>query len=154
MRPPVLGENERLGVFATRSPVRPNPIGLSSLKLERIEISPEHGPVLHVAGVDMLSGTPVLDIKPYIPRADSHPEATGGFTDRANRHNLEVDFPQNLLDKIPSEKQTALIKLLSLNPRAANRGAPEQIHTLQFAGREVRFRIIDSRCEVMGVERI
>ncbi len=154
VRPPILGGNERLGVFATRAPFRSNPIGLSSLKLDKIEICPDLGPVLHVSGVDMIDGTPVLDIKPYIPRADSHPEATGGFTDKAGHHNLEVDFPENLLDKIPVDKKEALIKLLSLNPKPAYQNDPERIYGLQFAGMEVHFRIEEGRCEVVEVSQL
>ena len=116
VKPPRLGGNVRMGVFATRSPFRPNPIGLSCVKLERVELSSPDGPVLHVAGADLMDGTPIYDIKPYIPYADCHPEATGGFTDGIDYARLEVDFPEALLARIPEDKRPALIGVLSQDP--------------------------------------
>jgi len=112
VRPPRLGGNTRLGVFATRSPFRPNALGLSAVRLERVELASGRGPVLHVAGADLLDGTPIYDIKPYIPYADAHPEASGGFTDAVPRRTLAVDCPPRLLETVPEGKRAAL--LLSL----------------------------------------
>ncbi|MEE1046263.1 MAG: tRNA (N6-threonylcarbamoyladenosine(37)-N6)-methyltransferase TrmO, partial [Clostridia bacterium] len=117
VRPPRLGGNRRVGVFATRSPNRPNPIGLSVVKIERIAQEPSCGTVIYVSGADMLDGTPIYDIKPYIPYADCVPEAVGGFADEVKDYSLEVDFPKELLEKIPPEKRKALTEILSGDPR-------------------------------------
>ena len=117
VRPPRLGGNARVGVFATRSPFRPNALGLSAVRLEAVELSGKLGPVLHVAGADLLDGTPIYDIKPYLPYADAWPEAIGGFTDRTERHLLTVDCPAALLEQIPAEKREALLAVLAQDPR-------------------------------------
>ena len=142
VKPPRLGGNTRVGVFATRSPFRPNPLGLSCVKLEGVELSSPEGPVLHVAGADLLDGTPIYDIKPYIPYADCHPEATGGFTDSIDYARLNVDFPPALLALIPTEKREALIEVLAQDPRPGYRhGDDERRYGVEFAGFDVRFMV-------------
>ncbi len=126
VRPPRLGGNVRMGVFATRSPFRPNPIGLSCVKLLTIEADPEFGPVLTVAGADLMNGTPIFDIKPYIPYADCHPEATGGFTTAVQMKPLEVSISDDLLDQIPENKRDALIGVLKLDPRPRYQADPDR----------------------------
>ena len=121
VRPPRLGGNTRLGVFATRSPFRPNPIGLSSVRLEGVERDPKLGPVLIVSCADLMDDTPILDIKPYIPYADSHPEASGGFTEQTVSHHLDVDFPEELLQRVPPDKRAALTGVLAQDPRPSHR---------------------------------
>ena len=140
VRPPRLGGNTRLGVFATRSPFRPNPIGLSSVRLEGVERDPKLGPVLLVSCADLMDGTPILDIKPYIPYADSHPEASGGFTEQTVSHHLDVDFPEELLSRVPPDKRAALIGVLSQDPRPSYQDDPARIYGFPFAGMELRFR--------------
>lgn len=144
VRPPVLGGNTRMGVFATRSPFRPNPVGLSVVRLEKVELHTEQGPVLHVSGVDMMDGTPIFDIKPYVPYTDSQPEATGGFTDTIEKQQLKVVFSEQLLSLIPSEKQQTLIEVLSLDPRPSYQDDSERIYGLSFAGFDVRFSVIEN----------
>ncbi|MCD8382987.1 MAG: tRNA (N6-threonylcarbamoyladenosine(37)-N6)-methyltransferase TrmO [Clostridiales bacterium] len=141
VRPPRLGGNESVGVFATRSPYRPNPIGLSAVKLEAVEKRPGTGPVLIVSGADLMDGTPILDIKPYLPYADCHPEATGGFTDQVARRTLEVSFPEALLARIPPEKREALLGVLAQDPRPAYQSDPGRRYGLTFAGWDVRFTV-------------
>lgn len=141
VRPPRLGGNTRMGVFATRSPFRPNPIGLSVVKLEKVDLHTDQGPVLYVSGADMVDGTPLFDIKPYIPYADAHPEATGGFTGNAVGKSLKVIFPDDLLALIPSEKRQALADVLSLDPRPSYQNNPERIYGLTFAGFDIRFSV-------------
>ena len=142
VKPPKLGGNTRMGVFATRSPFRPNPIGLSCVKLERVELSTPEGPVLRVAGADLMDGTPIYDIKPYIPYADCHPEATGGFTDGIDYAPLEVDFPEDLLALIPDEKRAALIGVLAQDPRPGYRHDDDaRRYGVAFAGYDVRFMV-------------
>ncbi|MGN0184183.1 MAG: tRNA (N6-threonylcarbamoyladenosine(37)-N6)-methyltransferase TrmO [Aristaeellaceae bacterium] len=151
VRPPRLGGNVRLGVFATRSPFRPNPIGLSSVRLEGVERDAKLGPVLIVSGADLLDGTPILDIKPYIPYADSHPEASGGFTERTVSHHLEVDFPEELLDRVPGDRRAALIGVLSQDPRPSYQDDPDRIYGFPFAGMELRFRVEGNRLTVVDI---
>ena len=140
VKPPRLGGNVRMGVFATRSPFRTNPIGLSCVKLERVAFSTPDGPVLHVAGADLMDGTPIYDIKPYIPYADCHPEATGGFTDGIDYARLEVDFPEALLARIPEDKRAALIGVLAQDPRPGYRREGDgRRYGVAFAGFDVRF---------------
>ena len=140
VRPPRLGGNTRLGVFATRSPFRPNPVALSCVRLVSVEQSKE-GPVLVVAGADLMDGTPIYDIKPYIPYADCHPEALGGFTTTADDFLLEVDFPKDLLSKLPSEAQTAAVDVLSHDPRPSYQNDPERIYGMRFGNHDIRFRV-------------
>ena len=141
VRPPRLGGNERVGVFATRSPFRPNPIGLSVVRLVAVERDERLGMVLRVSGADMMDGTPVLDIKPYLPYADSVPEATGGFTDTAQKRQVEVRCPARWLEVVPVEKREALLGVLRQDPRPAYQHDPERIYGFGFGGMEVRFKV-------------
>lgn len=141
VRPPKLGGNVRKGVFATRSPFRPNPIGLSAVKLERVEFHKKFGPVLHVSGADLMDGTPIYDIKPYIPFADCIPDGKGGFTEETDNILLEVYFPDELLNFITNEKQKALLQVLALDPRPSYQEDEERIYGLEFAGFDIRFRV-------------
>ena len=151
VRPPRLGGNTRLGVFATRSPFRPNPIGLSSVRLEGVERDPKLGPVLLVSCADLMDGTPILDIKPYIPYADSHPEASDGFTAQTILHHLEVDIPAELLERVPVDKRAALTGVLSQDPRPSYQDDPERIYGLPFAGLELRFRVEGEKLTVVDI---
>ncbi|WP_130870074.1 tRNA (N6-threonylcarbamoyladenosine(37)-N6)-methyltransferase TrmO [Intestinimonas massiliensis (ex Afouda et al. 2020)] len=152
VRPPRLGGNTRMGVFATRSPFRPNPIGLSCVKLEGIEKDPNLGHVLVVSGADLMDGTPILDVKPYLPYADSHPEASGGFTGNVGGKVLEVDFPAQLLDRVPEGKREALIGVLSRDPRPSYQHDPDRVYGMAFAGLEVRFSVDGDVLHVRSVE--
>lgn len=152
VRPPRLGGNRRLGVFATRSPFRPNPIGLSSVRLVEVDWRGADGPALVVAGADLMDGTPIYDVKPYLPYADSHPEAAGGFTDRVARRLLEVECPAELLSMLPPEKREALLGVLAQDPRSSYQADPERIYGMSFAGREVRFTVNGQRLTVRGIE--
>ena len=151
VRPPRLGGNTRLGVFATRSPFRPNPIGLSVVRLEGVERDPKLGPVLVVSGADLLDGTPILDIKPYIPYADSHPDASGGFTEQTVSHHLDVDFPEELLQRVPPDKRAALTGVLAQDPRPSYQDDPSRIYGFPFAGMEVRFRVEGEQLTVVDI---
>ena len=141
VRPPRLGGNERVGVFATRSPFRPNPIGLSVVRLVAVERDERLGLVLRVSGADMVDGTPVLDIKPYLPYADSVPEATGGFTDAKEKRQVRVECPERLLELVPPEKRGALLGVLRQDPRPAYQHDPERVYGFGFGGFEVRFKV-------------
>ena len=152
VRPPRLGGNERMGVFATRSPFRPNAIGLSSVRLERIEFDRELGPVLHVSGADLMDGTPIFDIKPYLPYTDSHPDATGGFTDGAAMEPLTVDCPAELLERVAPEQRPGLLGVLASDPRPRYQDDPERVYGLTFAGRNVKFTVDGGRLTVLEVE--
>lgn len=152
VRPPRLGGNARLGVFATRSPFRPNPLGLSSVKILGIEKTQMYGTVIHVAGADLMDGTPIFDIKPYIPYADCHPDATGGFTDLANDFILQVVFPEELLAQIPESKRKPLVDVLSHDPRPSYQQDSDRVYGLSFAGKNIRFRVHDSTLTVCAVE--
>ena len=151
VRPPRLGGNRRMGVFATRSPFRPNPIALSSVKLAGIEQTAEQGPVLHILGADLMDGTPILDIKPYIPYADAHPEALGGFAAVPAGETLEVLIPPDMLEKIPPERREALRGVLAQDPRPHYQDDPERIYGFGFAGMEVRFSVEGSRLTVREI---
>lgn len=141
VRPPRLGGNVRKGVFATRSPFRPNPVGLSSVKLEGIEFHPKLGPVLHVSGADLMDKTPIYDVKPYLPYVDSHPEASGGFTDRIQDHKLAVEFPEEWLSMIPKERRGALIEVLANDPRPGYQKDPERVYGMPFGDKDVHFQV-------------
>lgn len=154
VRPPRLGGNTRMGVFATRSPFRPNAIGLSSVKLLGVEQTEEYGTVLHVGGADLMDGTPIFDIKPYIPYGDCHPDATGGFTDTAGEFLLKVDFPAELLAMLPEEKQQAAIGVLSHDPRPSYQRAPERVYGLSFAGYDIRFTVQDDLLTVKELQKL
>lgn len=154
VRPPRLGGNTRMGVFATRSPFRPNNLGLSSVKLIGLEETRDYGTVIHVAGADLMDGTPIFDIKPYIPYGDCHPEATGGFTDTAGDFLLQVDFPSSLLQKLPSDKQEAAIGVLSHDPRPSYQRKPDRIYGVGFAGFDIRFTVKDNILSVLEVNEL
>ena len=154
VRPPRLGGNTRMGVFATRSPFRPNNLGLSSVKLLGVEHTKEYGTVLHVAGADLMDGTPIFDIKPYIPYGDSHPNASGGFTDQANDFLLDVNFPENLLETIPPEKQAAAIGVLSHDPRPSYQNQSDRIYGLTFSGFDIRFKVNGKNLTVLDVSKV
>ena len=141
VRPPRLGGNVRKGVFATRSPFRPNPIGLSSVKLEKVEIDPKLGPVLHVSGADLMDGTPIYDIKPYIAYTDSHPEAVSGFATKPAEYLLEVDIPEELLQKVPESQRESLIAVLQHDPRPQYQDDPERVYGMAFGGMEIKFKV-------------
>lgn len=154
VRPPRLGGNARMGVFATRSPFRPNSLGLSCVRLLGTEETKEHGTVIHVAGADLMDGTPIFDIKPYIPYADSQPDALGGFTDHADDFLLQVDFPAQLLEKLPQSKQEAALAVLSHDPRPSYQKDPERVYGLPFAGFDIRFRVQDKTLTVLEVIKL
>lgn len=151
VRPPRLGGNVRKGVFATRSPFRPNPIGLSSVKLENIEWDSKQGPILHVSGADLMDGTPIYDVKPYLPYVDSHPNASGGFTEQIKKEKLEVIFPGNFLMQIPKEYREALKEVLEKDPRPGYQKNPERIYGLAFLDKDIHFKVEENVLTVCGV---
>lgn len=153
VRPPRLGGNQRVGVFATRSPFRPNGIGLSSVKLVKIEQHPELGPVLYVAGADILDGTPIFDIKPYLPYVDSHPEALGGFSEEHKEDRLQVNITEELLQKVKAEKQKALLGILEGDPRPSYQDDPERIYGMNFAEYEIKFKVNKDCLTVCQIEK-
>lgn len=153
VRPPRLGGNVRMGVFATRSPFRPNPIGLSSVSIERIELNTPDGPVIYVRGADLMNGTPIIDIKPYLPFTDSHPDAAGGFTDvTAKQKPLEVIIPEELytLYNLKEEQWAALRQVLSQDPRPHYQHDDDRIYGLEFAGQEFHFTIREGVCRLLS----
>ena len=154
VRPPRLGGNTRMGVFATRSPFRPNSLGLSSVRLLGVEKTEEFGTVLHVGGADLMDGTPIFDIKPYIPYGDCHTDATGGFTDTAGDFLLQVDFPAELLGKLPEGKRDAAMGVLSHDPRPSYQRKPGRVYGLTFAGFDIRFTVDADVLTVQSVEQI
>ena len=149
VRPPRLGGNERLGVFATRSPYRPNPLALSCVELERVEFDTPRGPLLHILGADLLDGTPIYDIKPYVPYADAHPEAREGFA--SVPEGLEVVFPGELLERVPEDRREALRGVLSCDPRPHYQKDPERVYGMSFAGLEVKFTVSGNTLTVRDV---
>ncbi len=151
VRPPRLGGNARMGVFATRSPFRPNPIGLSCVKLQRVELEGPQGPVLHVLGADLVDGTPIYDIKPYVPFSDCRPQATGGFAGPVRDRALKVEFPPELLEKIPPERRKALTALLAQDPRPSYQHDPLRRYGMPFAGWDVGFTV---EGDVLTVRRV
>ena len=153
VRPPRLGGNTRMGVFATRSPFRPNPLGLSSVRLEAIEHRPELGPVLIVRGADLMDGTPIYDIKPYIPYADCHPDAAAGFTAQTQRHTLQVDFPEALLLRVPEEQRAALTGVLALDPRPSYQHDPSRVYGMEFGPVKVHFTVDGEQLTVTDITR-
>ena len=152
VRPPRLGGNTRMGVFATRSPFRPNAIGLSSVKLDGVELHPTLGPVIHVSGADLLDGTPIFDIKPYLPYTDSHPEALGGFTAGYQGYKLEVDFPPALLEQVPEEDREGLMGVLAQDPRPSYQDDPERVYGMAFGTVDVKFTVTEGKLTVVGVD--
>jgi len=150
VRPPRLGGNTRIGVFATRAPYRPNPLGLSCVRLEQVDASSQ--PVrLIVSGIDLLDGTPIYDIKPYIPLADCKPDAAEGYTAETRQHLLEVDFPAELLALLPQEKQQAAIDVLRLDPRPGYSDDPARQYGVCYAGMDIRFHVSGSQLTVCAV---
>lgn len=153
VRPPRLGGNKRLGVFATRSPFRPNPIGLSSVRLERIEWQTPQGPVLHVLGADMMNGTPIFDIKPYLTYADSHPAAVNGFTEPIEEERLQVMLPEVVLSDIPYALRTPLKEILANDPRPSYQDDPERVYGIKFAGMDIQFIVDGDELTVVEVKK-
>ena len=151
VRPPRLGGNTRMGVFATRSPFRPNSLGLSCVEIIGLEQTEENGTVIHVAGADLMDGTPIFDIKPYIPYSDSHPDALGGFTTAASDYLLQVNFPAELLNKLPETKREAAVEVLSHDPRPSYQKDSDRIYGLSFAGFDIRFTVTDQTLYVKDV---
>lgn len=152
VRPPRLGGNTRVGVFASRSPFRPNPIGLSCVKLEEIRSVPGTGPVLIVRGADLKDGTPILDIKPYLPYTDSHPDASGGFSDRTGDHRLDVFIPEEILVRLNTEEQKTLCEILSQDPRPSYQNDPDRLYGLRFSKWNIRFRVNNNTAAVCSLE--
>ena len=152
VRPPRLGGNERVGVFATRSPFRPNGLGLSAVELERVALDEPEGPVLYVRGADMVSGTPIFDIKPYLPYCDAQPDARGGFTDALNSAALAVACPPALLEKLPEADRPGLLAVLANDPRPRYQDDPQRLYGLTYAGQNVTFRVEGETVIIEGVE--
>ncbi|MBR5272557.1 MAG: tRNA (N6-threonylcarbamoyladenosine(37)-N6)-methyltransferase TrmO [Clostridia bacterium] len=156
VRPPRLGGNTYMGVFATRSPYRPNSLGLSCVRLEKIEYNEELGAVLHVSGADLLDGTPIFDIKPYLPYTDSRPDASNGFAPTSEECSLDVNFPENLLKIIPKDKRTAVIEVLRLDPRPQYHDDSERVYGMNFSGFDIRFTVVGKQltvCEVLSLAK-
>ena len=152
VRPPRLGGNRRLGVFATRSPFRPNPIGLSCVRLLGVDLHTPEGPVIRVAGADLMDGTPIYDIKPYLPYADCRPQAVGGFASVPKAASLKVDCPAELLVRVPEHKRAALLGVLAQDPRPQYQDDPERVYGMSFGGLEVRFRVAGELLTVCEIE--
>ena len=152
VRPPRLGGNARMGVFATRSPFRPNPIGLSCVRLEGVRIDPTLGPVIDVSGADLMDGTPIFDVKPYLPYCDCRPEATAGFTGALDALELEVCFPEALLERIPAALRPGLLGVLAHDPRPQYQRDPKRVYGLAFGGWNVRFRVEENILTVLEAE--
>ncbi len=151
VRPPRLGGNRRMGVFATRSPFRPNPVGLSCVKLEQVDYDAADGPVLVVRGADLLDGTPIFDVKPYVPLADCRPDAVGGFSDAHREDRLLVEFPQELLEKVPPQEREALLGVLSQDPRPSYQRDPDRVYGMAFSQMEVRFTVTEGALQVVDI---
>ena len=153
VRPPRLGGNERVGVFATRSPFRPNSLGLSCVKLESVDLSCSDAPVLNVSGIDMLDGTPIFDIKPYVPITDLHADASEGFTEDTKTHVLEVVFENGLLEKLPKEIAEAVTGILGNDPRPGYADDPDRIYGLSYSGYDIGFRSDGKRAYVVRAQK-
>ncbi len=151
VRPPRLGGNRRMGVFATRSPFRPNAIGLSSVRLLKVEIEPTLGPVLHIAGADLMDGTPIFDIKPYLPYTDSHPTARSGFAPLAADALLAVDCPKELLSLLPADLRQGLLDVLAHDPRPQYQHDPSRIYGMEFGGFEIKFSVAEGTARVADI---
>ena len=154
VRPPLLGGNTQMGVFATRSPYRPNPIGLSSVRIKQIELSNTDGPIIHVCGADLMDGTPIYDIKPYVTYADSHPNARSGFVDEHHWKELEVRFPKELKRKIAPDSQETLIRILALDPRPQYQDNPNKVYGMPYENYDIRFRVVDGILTVLEIAHI
>ena len=151
VRPPLLGGNKRMGVFATRSPFRPNPIGLSCVKLEKMEYTKDEGPVLFVSGADLMNDTPIYDIKPYLPYADSYPDAIGGFTENLKERHIEVKIDAPLFFEIPKETQEEIINILSQNP-APSYKKDKKFYAMKYADYDISFEIDENTLYIKGIE--
>lgn len=154
VRPPRLGGNMRQGVFATRSPFRPNALGLSCVRLERIEYSEKSGPILYVSGADLMDGTPIYDIKPYLPLADCHPEATSGFAAKTAAHSLRVELPEDMAEVFDEEQKKALAGVLAQDPRPSYQNDPERVYAMGFAGYDVCFRVKEDLLTVCDIRKV
>lgn len=152
VRPPRFGGNRRIGVFASRSPFRPNSLGLSSVRLERVEKTEKDGTVLIVSGADLLDMTPIYDIKPYIPYSDCHTDAVGGYTESIEKKVLSVEFPKEILEIVPPDKRKALIGCLSQDPRPSYQEDENRVYGMSFAGMNIRFRVVDDTLYIIGIE--
>ena len=152
VRPPRLGGNKRLGVFATRSSFRPNPLALSCVKIEEIHLDGDEGPEIVVSGADLMDGTPIVDIKPYIPYTDARPEAIGGFTDSVFKNRLHVNAPAEILNKLEFEKRDALVAVLEQDPRPAYQDDPERIYGFSFASKEIKFKVNHDTLELVSID--
>jgi len=152
VRPPRLGGNRRMGVFATRSPFRPNPIGLSCVQIAAVRNDPQYGPVIEVFGADLMDGTPIYDIKPYTPYADCHPEALGGFA-AAEPEQISVEFPEALLQRVPVEKREGLLGVLAQDPRPRYQEDGDRVYGMDFGGLNVKFRVADGVLTVTEVTK-
>lgn len=150
VRPPRLGGNKRLGVFATRSSFRPNPVALSCVKIERIDLDTPEGPKIVISGADLMDGTPIVDIKPYLPYTDAHPEAVGGFAEAVRQIKVHVK-PSEQLNKLPKEKRSALIEVLEQDPRPAYQHDPERVYGFPFAEYEVKFKVAGDELEIVSI---
>lgn len=153
VRPPRLGGNARMGVFATRSPYRPNPIGLSCVRLEQVDLHTPDGPVITVSGADLMDGTPILDIKPYLAYADSHPEAAGGFVAGLSDRSVTVDCDPALLEGLPESTRRSLLAVLAHDPRPSYQDDPQRVYGMDFAGYNVRFTVADGVLTVVEIGR-
>ena len=153
VRPPRLGGNKRIGVFATRSPFRPNAIGLSSVKIEKIDLDGENAPVIHVSGADLMDGTPIFDIKPYLAYTDAHPDAVGGFTENVADRRLKVEFDGELENAVPNEIKTALTDLLAEDPRPSYQNDSQRVYGLSFSGYEIGFTVDKKTLKVIKLEK-
>lgn len=151
VKPPRLGGKVRMGVFATRSPYRPNPIGMSCVKLESLEWDEKLGPILTVSGIDMMDGTPILDIKPYLPYVDAHPEAEGGFGSSVKDHRLSVKFQEELWNRLPQDKRDGALEMLQQDPRPPYHNHPEQIYKIAYAGYDIHFQVVDDTLTVTDI---
>ena len=153
VRPPRLGGNKRIGVFATRSPFRPNAIGLSSVKIEKIDLDGENAPVIHVSGADLMDGTPIFDIKPYLAYTDAHPDAVGGFTENVADRRLKVEFDGELENAVPDDIKTALCDLLAEDPRPSYQNDSKRVYGLSFSGYEIGFTVDKKTLKVIKLEK-
>ena len=154
VRPPRLGGNERIGVFASRSPFRPNNLGLSCVRIDSIEMTDSQGPVIHVLGADLMDGTPIYDVKPYVAYADAHPDACSGFVDSRQWQPLSVDIPDTLHHHFPGPLLDALREVLAQDPRPPFHHDPERVYGMPFAGCDVRFRVSDGVVYVVEVKKL
>lgn len=151
VRPPRLGGNRRMGIFATRSPFRPNPIGLSCVRLERIDLENEEGPVLYITGADLMDGTPIYDIKPYLAYVDSYPEAAGGFSEQVKDYHLQIEFPAEWREKVSEKEYQILCQILSQDPRPSYQNDPERVYGMEYGGMEIKFTVEGRVLYVCGV---